>query len=507
MRILILFAVLFFCCDVGFASQCPDAQRVVEDILSDWRSPHRFIDGAALREEAELFIRVKARKALAKCSPRQILELLKTTNFVADWALTLADAENILRIRRLGVLTQQQRRPFVRESLPLHGYQDEISGMTQDDLDRILAGVALSKAAIAQSKYPSKRTFSYTAHKLKNLALKSRESTGIDNDLYAFTVAAIFYKLGFHESKEAVFESTSRGADQYPFLVVGGQSQILDLLENLRFTRWDVEVIRKQIGSRIDVDEGFWDWLKKWRFRGEVRLIPDGSVVFPHTPLLQVTADPASAIIVESLLNPWLSFMTNLTTTAARNLLAAGGNIKSVADAGTRRLVTGNLSALTAMMGGASGTSNMLMAELTGMPAYGTMSHAFVAAFPTEMEAFEAFAEYSRNPSLLLPDTYHLPTGLRTAVRAAGERVATVRQDSNIIGDDGSEKSTAETVQEIRRIWESLGKGKWGGVVTNDLTEESLRLLAEMDGGIDVASVGGAFAASTRGVFTWKHGL
>ncbi|MBK7842374.1 MAG: hypothetical protein IPJ71_01565 [Bdellovibrionales bacterium] len=398
------------------------------------------------------------------------------------------------------MLTQQQRRPFVRDDLPVHGYQDEISGMTQKDLDRILAGVALPKEAIAQSKYPSKRTFSYTVHKLKNLALKSRESAVIDNDLYAFTVAAIFYNLGFHESKEAVFESTSRGADQYPFLVVGGQSQILDLLENLRFTRWDVEVIRKQIGSRIDVDEGFWNWLKNWRFRGEVRLIPDGSVVFPHTPLLQVTADPASAIIVESLLNPWLSFMTNLTTTAARNLLAVGGKIKSVADAGTRRLVTGNLSALTAMMGGASGTSNLLMAELTGMPAYGTMSHAFVAAFPTELEAFEAFVEYSRNPSLLLPDTYHLQTGLRTAVRAAGEKVATVRQDSNIIGDDGSEKSTAETVREIRRIWESLGKGKWGGVVTNDLTEETLRLLAGMDGGIDVASVGGAFAASTRGV-------
>ncbi|MBK7842373.1 MAG: hypothetical protein IPJ71_01560 [Bdellovibrionales bacterium] len=77
MRNLISFAVLFFCCDVGFASQCPDAKRVVENILSDWRSPHRFIDGAALREEAELFIGVKARKALAKCSPRQILELLK----------------------------------------------------------------------------------------------------------------------------------------------------------------------------------------------------------------------------------------------------------------------------------------------------------------------------------------------------------------------------------------------------------------------------------------------
>jgi nicotinate phosphoribosyltransferase len=500
---LIVIAVCFVCCESGLASQCLDPLRVVKSVLWDWRSPHRFIDGAALREEAELFIRVYARRNLAKCSQKQILEVLKNPTFAAEWALTLADAENILRIRRLGVLTQQQRRPFVKKGPPRHGFQDEISGMTQEDLDRILTGAALPKETTTQSKHRSRRTFSYTVHKLKNLALKSRESTGIDNDLYAFTVAAIFHKLGFHESKEAVFESTSRGADQYPFLVVGGQSQVLDLLENLRFTRWDVEVIKKQIGSRIDVDEGFWDWLIKWRFRGEVRVIPDGSVVFPHTPLLQVTADPASAIIVESLLNPWLSFMTNLTTTAARNLLAAGGNIKSVADAGTRRLVTGNLSALTAMMGGASGTSNMLMAELTGMPAYGTMSHAFVAAFPTEMEAFEAFAENSRNPSLLLPDTYHLSTGLRTAVRAAGEKVATVRQDSNIIDEDGREQSTAETVQEIRKIWEALGKGKWGGVVTNDLTEDSLRLLANMDGGIDVASVGGAFAASTRGV---SHG-
>ncbi|MBK8200850.1 MAG: hypothetical protein IPK68_00485 [Bdellovibrionales bacterium] len=257
LRKLLAVAVCFVCCESGLASQCPDPQRVVASVLWDWRSPHRFIDGAALREEAELFIRVYARRNLAQCSQKQILELLKNPTFAADWALTLSDAENILRIRRLGVLTQQQRRPFVKNGPPLHGFQDEISGMTQEDLDRILAGIDLPKETTNRSKHRSRRVFNYIVHKLKNLALKSRESTGIDNDLYAFTVAAIFYKLGFHGSKEAVFESTSRGADQYPFLVVGGQSQVLDLLENLRFTRWDVEVIKRQIGSRIEVDEGF----------------------------------------------------------------------------------------------------------------------------------------------------------------------------------------------------------------------------------------------------------
>lgn len=499
-RNLIGIAIVFFSCEAGFASQCSDPQKVVGAILSQWRSPHRFIDGATLRAEADLFISSKARKALTKCSPKQILELLKNTDFVADWALTLADAENILRIRRLGVLAQGLRRPFVKVGPPVHGHQDEVSGMTQDDLDRILAGVNLPKEPTAQSKHPSRRVFSYLAHKLINLALKSRESTGIDNDLYAFTVAAIFYSQGFHQSKEAVFELNSRGADQYPFLVVGGQRQVLDLLENLRFTQWDIEVIKKHIGPRINVDEGFWTWLKDWRFRGEVRVIRDGSVVFPHTPILQVTADPASAILVESLIAPWISFMTNLTTTAARNLLAAGGNIGSVSDAGTRRLVTGQLSALTALMGGAGGTSNVLMAELTDSAAYGTMSHAFVGAFPSEWEAFEAFAERSKMPALLLPDTYHLPTGVRTAIRAAGEKLGTIRQDSNIIGDDGKQLSTEETVREIRRIWEALGKGEWGGVVTNDLTEETLGELAHMEGGIAVASVGGAFAASTKGV-------
>jgi nicotinate phosphoribosyltransferase len=499
MKIISLSILLIFSSLTSFSyALTPDAVGVIENLLGKWRSNDRYIDGGTLREESELFIPVAIRKQLAESRQAKIVQALQNEALKKDWSLTTADAENILKIRKITQLTLKGHRPFANVDGRVHGFQNEIVGLPQNRIDEILRPLNLPEVSKNRSVRKTEHPFSYVFHKLKAMAFKSGNSTLIDNDLYAFTVAAVFYNLGWHKSKEAVFDTSTRGADQYPFMVSAGQDQVLDVLEGGRFTRWDIEKIRNFLEPRMHVDPGFYNWLANWRFRGTVRSMPVGTLVFPETSIVQVIADPASSIIVESLINPWISYMSNMATTAARIKIAAG-KIK-VTEAGTRRLVTGNLSALTALMGGAEGTSNVLIAALTGATAYGTMSHASVAMFPTEFEAFEAFSETAKKPTLLLPDTHHLPTGIRTGIRAGGDKVGNFRQDSNIVEADGTPLTTAATILRIRDDFKNLGKGHWAGVVTNDLTEKTLRELATSGLDIEVASIGGAFAASSVGV-------
>ena len=486
-----LFAILSW--NYAEAKSCAEPQKVVENILSQWRSHDRFIDGGTLREEAELYIQIKLRKELVECSQEQIVAQFNKQELKDQWGLTLGDAENILKIRRLTIHTLAGRRPFVQVQGPVRGFQDEIMGLTQDDLNRVLSNTKLPVEKRTSQK-KTKIYFSYVADKLKKIAMKS----AIDNDFYAFTVAAMWFNEGMHENKIAVFENSSRGDDRYPFLVASGQDQVLDLLENLRFTRWEIEAIRRRVEMRLKVNPKFWDWLANWRFDGTVRMVQPGAVVFTKTPIAQIIVNPASGIIAESLINPWMSFMTNMQTTAVRDVLAKGP-IKIISEGGTRRLVTGHLTAITAMAGGADMTSNVLISELTDSNTYGTVNHAFMSSFPSEMEAVEAYAKYTLNPTLFLPDTVNLSDGIRTAIRGAGPKYDDFRQDSNIVKPDGTALNTEQSVEELRLQVRALGRES-KGIVTNDLTEKSLAELAKMKDPVQVASMGGAFATSSIGV-------
>ncbi len=487
------FSLLFLFFFLGTFAKATENAKLIEAMLSAWRSQDSYIDGGTLREESELFIPAKLRRALAESTQISLLKELKSKTD-APWFVTRADVENILKIRKISQHTRNFIRPFINEGPLVHGFQNEIKDLSQAKLDEILKPFSFPESN-SENTPKARRIFSYRVHKIKSLALKSI----IDNDLYAFTVGAVLFDLGFHESKEAVFENLSRGADAYPYMVADGQDQIVDLLENLRFTRWEIEALKKHVESKIHVNPKFWDWLAKWRFRGSIRSLPVATVVFPGTPINQIICDPVSAIIVESLINPWMSSATNLLTTAVRNMLAARG-IKTVTEAGTRRVISGNLSARAAILAGAQGTSNVLTATLQNSAAYGTMNHASIALFPTEMEAFEAFAVAAKNPTLILPDTYDMRDGLRTAVRAGGDQIASFRMDSNLTTSSGAHMSTLESIRELRSIWKSIGKGHWGGVVTNDLTEETLNELAQSDLSVESASMGGAFATSSKKV-------
>lgn len=460
--------------------------KPAHDALLQWRSSDRYIPGGVLRSELELFLKPETREGLAACSIEDILTQLEADK--ASLGVDRADAENLLKIRALNRHMASYQNPFKNfADQPMRGLQDEIEGLPQSEIDALIASRDLLESN------PDKKAatvFDFRTHMLIQQSFKH----ATDNDAYAFTVPGVLFALGMHNTAEVVMEVSTRGADLYPYMVAGGQDQIIDMLEQLHFERWQVEFLKQRVTQQFDVPDAFWEYLLNWRFKGEIRGVPTGTIVFPGEPLLQVITDPVSALIVESLINPWMSSMTNLLTAATRIMVAADGI--PVSEAGTRRVATGRFSAYTAALAGATGTSNMLMAYLLGTKNYGTMPHATFGMFESEYEAFETIFEYAKGPVLGLPDTYDMETGMRAAIMAAGEKLGNVRQDSNVWSDaEGRYLGTVDSALVMANVMRGLGRGEVESVITNDLRENTLAELAASKLKVAAASIGGGFAA------------
>lgn len=469
----------------SFGAHAKVVCKPAHDALLQWRSSDRYIPGGVLRSELELFIKPETREGLAACSIEDILTQLEADK--ASLGVDRADAENLLKIRALNRHMASYQNPFKNfPDQPMRGLQDEIEGLPQSEIDALIASRDL-----LESNPDKKATtvFDFRTHMLIQQSFKH----ATDNDAYAFTVPGVLFALGMHKTAEVVMEVSTRGADLYPYMVAGGQDQIIDMLEQLHFERWQVEFLKQRVTRQFDVPDAFWEYLLNWRFKGEIRGVPTGTIVFPGEPLLQVITDPVSALIVESLINPWMSSMTNLLTAATRIMVAADGI--PVTEAGTRRVATGRFSAYTAALAGAKGTSNMLMAYLLGAENYGTMPHATFGMFASEYDAFETIFKYAKVPVPGLPDTFDIETGIRTAIMAAGEKIGNVRQDSNVWSDDEGYLSTVKSAQVIADTWKRMGRGNVPSIITNDLRENTLAELAASGLNVAAASIGGGFAA------------
>ena len=447
---------------------------VVQNALRQWHSSDRFIPGGILREEAFLHLQPALLNQLADCSQEEVLKQL--TEAKADQG----EAENILKIQQISRLNRLNEHPFENfQDRPIHGRQDEIKGLSTDTLNSLI-----KPFAVPTTTKPG--AFSLKSHLLTRLAIKF----ATDNDHYGFTSPGILFSEGLHEKMEVVFELSSRGHDLYPFLVAFGQDQVIDMLEHLHFNRFEIENLRRRIDPRLKIDPRYWDWLANWRFKGKIRAMK--GVVFKDEPILQIIADPVSALIIESLVNPWISTMTNLMTNATQ-LMISKGEIPNITEAGTRRVITGNFSALAALFAGVTGTSNSFIAFLLDSTPYGTVQHAFMGMFGDEYTAYETFLKRALNPALVLPDTINMPDGIRMAIRAGGDQAATGRQDSNIVAD-GKPLSTEETIVFMQNLWRALGRGQVPATVTNDLTKKTLLALAASGLDVSTVSLGGAFA-------------
>ena len=253
-------------------------------------------------------------------------------------------------------------------------------------------------------------------------------------DLYEVTMAQAYWAEGM--SGTAVFETFFRKLPRgRSYIMAAGVPDVLDFLETFGFDEDDLQCLRALGAFR----EEFLEWLSGVRFTGDVWAVPEGTVVFPNEPIVQVIAPIIEAQLVETFVLNQIHLQSVIASKAARVVDAARGRM--VVDFGARR-AHGTDAALkvgrTSYLAGAAGTSNLLAARRYGIPAFGTMAHSFVQVFNNEIDAFDAFAQLYPGTTLLV-DTYDTLRGVDLVVELAkrlGERftVNAVRLDSGDLG-------------------------------------------------------------------------
>lgn len=304
-------------------------------------------------------------------------------------------------------------------------------------------------------------------------------------DKYELTMAEAYFKEGVHEAPACFDYSFRSNPFDGGFVVFAGLQDVLDVLADYRFDEYDIAFL-----ANDGFDEKFLRYLEGFRFRGSVRSMREGEIVFPVEPVLRVTGTLLETQIVETMILNILNFQSLIATKAARMRLVAGE--RGLSDFGLRRAhALGGISASrAAVIGGFDSTSNMLAAERYGLSAAGTMAHSFVQSYDDELQSFRAFARSHPDSCILLVDTYDtLRSGIPNAIRVAkemedrGERLRGIRLDS---GD------LAWLARRARKMLDDEGLDYVKIAASNQLDEHVIRSLLQQDAPIDLFGVGTA---------------
>ena len=307
--------------------------------------------------------------------------------------------------------------------------------------------------------------------------------SGTYTDLYQLTMSQVYFLKGNAGTRVTFDYFFRRLPFKGGYVVFAGLDELLDLLQELRFSDKDLKYL-KTLGFNSE----FLDYLADFKFRGNINSFREGDVVFPVEPVLQVEADIIEAQIVETLLLNILNFQSLIATKARRIRQVAGSRILS--EFGLRRSQgAGGYSAVrAAIIGGFDSTSNVRAARDYGIMPAGTMGHSFIESYDDELTAFRDFAEIHPDNSILLIDTYStLKSGLPNAIKVASEMEAEGRRLTGIRLDSGD---LAWLASECRRRLDNEGLDYVKIVASNQLDEYLVASLISQGAPIDIFGVG-----------------
>jgi nicotinate phosphoribosyltransferase len=306
-------------------------------------------------------------------------------------------------------------------------------------------------------------------------------SVALTTDLYELTMAASYLSRGM--TKSATFSLFVRALPpDRGFLVAAGLDSALEILEGFAFDEADLTWLAAHGFDHTAVDA-----FAALRFTGDVWAIPEGHVVLPNEPLVEVTAPLPEAQLVESILLNQITFQTALATKAARCTIAANRRATLV-DFSLRRThgVEASIAAArAAAIAGFAGTSNVDAARRLGMTAVGTMAHSYVEAFPTEREAFVAMATDFPDRTAFLVDTYDTISGVETAIEVAAELGRSDRLSVRI--DSGDLLALSK---QTRAVLDTADRKDATIIVSGGLDEFDVERLLDDGAPIDVFGVG-----------------
>ena len=304
-------------------------------------------------------------------------------------------------------------------------------------------------------------------------------------DFYELTMANGFLENGLGDVTVCFDLFFRRVPDQGGYAIMAGLEQVIEYLKALRFTDADITYLReKGIFS-----EAFLTYLADFRFACDVWAIPEGTPVFPNEPLMTVRGPAMQAQFIETMLLLSVNHQSLIATKASRIVRAADG--RPVMEFGSRR-AQGSDGALygarAAYIAGAAGTACAICDREFGVPALGTMAHSWVQLFPTELDAFRAYAKVYPDACTLLVDTYHvLKSGVPNAItvfqelKAAGHKPQGIRIDSGDI---------AYLSKKARAMLDEAGLTEVKIVASNSLDEYLIRDLLVQGAQIDSFGVG-----------------
>lgn len=308
-------------------------------------------------------------------------------------------------------------------------------------------------------------------------------NTSLLVDLYELTMAQAYFV--YKRRAFATFDLFVREMpDNRSYLIACGLQDALDYLKELKFRRDDLAFLRRK---RL-FSPGFLDYLARFKFRGDVWAMPEGTVFFPDEPMIRVTASIIEAQIIESFLLNTLNLQAMVASKASRVAQASGG--RAVFDFALRRahgMDAGIKVARSSYIAGFAGTSNALAGKLYGIPVVGTMAHSFVMTFKRELDSFLAYSSIFPEKSVLLVDTYDTKKGIENAIaigrhlRKKGHKLQGIRLDS---GDIVSLSKWA------RRMLDDAGMGYVKIFASGNLDEFKIKELLSRGACVDSFGVG-----------------
>lgn len=300
-------------------------------------------------------------------------------------------------------------------------------------------------------------------------------------DYYELTMGRGYFHSGMAD-KIMYFDVFYRSVpDGGGYAVFAGLEQVVKYIENLRFDGSDIEYLR----TKGVFDDEFLDYMKDFRFTGDIIAVPEGTVVFPGEPVLTVRAPAVQAQLVETYILLCINHQSLIATKASRMVRAAAG--RPISEFGSRRAHGEDaavMGARAAYIGGCAGTACALSDKLFGVPASGTMAHSWVQMFDSEYDAFVEYLKLYPDSPTLLVDTYNvLKSGVPNAIKAIkdtlhpmGQRKCAIRIDSGDI---------TYLTKRARAMLDEAGLTDCKIIVSNSLDEyiilEILRQGAQVD--------------------------
>ena len=305
-------------------------------------------------------------------------------------------------------------------------------------------------------------------------------------DFYELTMGNGYFRNGYKDRITYFDVFFRKVPDQGGFAIAAGLEQLIDYIENLHFSEEDIAYLR----SRNLFCEEFLDYLRDFRFTGDIYAIPEGTPVFPREPLVVVRAPSIEAQLIETFTLLTINHQSLIATKANRICRAANG--RTVLEFGSRRAQGADaaiIGARAAYIGGCAGTACTISDQLYGVPAGGTMAHAWVQMFDTEYEAFKTYCETYPTNATLLVDTYNtLKSGVPNAIRAFNEVLRPMGISKCGIRLDSGDM--AYLSQKARKMLDEAGWPECQISVSNSLDERLIQNLFLQGAQIDMFGVG-----------------